>query len=403
MDVKSAFLNYYIQEEMFVEQPPGFEDYKHPSHVYKLKKAFYGLKQAPRAWYDRITTFLIEKGFTKGKVDTTLFIKKINHHNLLVQIYVYDIIFGSTNESLCSDIGKMMQGEFKMSMMRKLNYFLGLQIKQLDNDIFVSQSKYCRDLLKRFDRDDCKPIATPMGSSTYIDIDESGKSIEISKYLSMIGSLLYLTASRPDIMFSVCLCVRYQSKPKESHLVVFKRIMKYLKGTTKVGLWYPKGSICELVGYSDSNFVGCKYERKSTSGTCHILGNALVSWSCKKQACVALSTAQAEYIAAGSCCAQVLWLKQQLRDYGLDLGCTPLKCDNTNVINLTKNPIMHSRTKHIDIRHHFLRDHVQKKDVFVEFVDTHNQLADIFTKPLEKEPFYKIRLEFGILDEAYMS
>lgn len=158
--------------------------------------------------------------------------------------------------------------------------------------------------------------------------------------------------------------------------------------------------MCNLIGYSDADYAGCKTDRKSTSGTCHILENALVSWACKKQACVALSIAEAEYIVVGSSCAQILWLKQQLRDFRIDLGCIPLRCDNTSAINITKNPVMHSRTKHIDIRHHFLRDHVLKGDVEVTFVNTHNQLADIFTKPLAKEPLYKIRRELGILDEG---
>ncbi|XP_073223564.1 secreted RxLR effector protein 161-like [Cicer arietinum] len=244
-----------------------------------------------------------------------------------------------------------------------------------------------------------KESATPMDSRTYIDKDEYDISIDLSKYRGMIESLLYLTASRPDIMFSVCLSARFQANPKESHLVVVKRIMKYLKRTTNVGLWYPKGSICSLVGYSDSDYAGCKTDRKSTSGTCHILGNALVSWSCIKQTCMALSTVEAEYIATRSCYAQVLWLKQQLYDYGLDLGCIPLRCDNTSAINISKNPIMHSRTKYIDIRHHFLRDHVLKDSVEVTFVDMHNQLVDIFTKPLPKDSFYKIQRELDILNE----
>ncbi|XP_050878871.1 secreted RxLR effector protein 161-like [Lathyrus oleraceus] len=237
-----------------------------------------------------------------------------------------------------------------------MNYFLGLQIKQLKNGIFISQSKYCKELLKRFYIDSCKAMSTPMGSETYVDQDESGVSIDITKYRGMIGSLLYLKASHPDIMFNVCLCTKFQANPKESHLTAVKRIMKYLKGTTNVGLWYPKGSICNLVGYSDSDYAGCKTDKKSTSGT-------LVSWACKKQACIALSTTDAEYIAAGSCCAQILWLKQQLSDFRLNLGCIPLRCDNTSAINITKNPVMHSRTKHIDIRHHLLHDHVLKGDV----------------------------------------
>ncbi|XP_050887256.1 secreted RxLR effector protein 161-like [Lathyrus oleraceus] len=209
--------------------------------------------------------------------------------------------------------------------MGKMKYFLGLQIKQLKDGIFINQSKYCKELLKRFDMDSCKAMYTPMGSGTYVDQDESGVSIDITKYQGMIGFVLYLTVSHLDIMFSGCLYAQFQANPKESYLTAVKRTMKYLKGTTNVGLWYPKGSICDLVGYSDSDYAGCKIDRKSTSGTCHILGNALVYWVCKKESCVALSTAEAEYIAVGSCCAQILWLKQQLSDFGLNLGCIPLR------------------------------------------------------------------------------
>ncbi|XP_058726061.1 uncharacterized mitochondrial protein AtMg00810-like [Vicia villosa] len=176
-----------------------------------------------------------------------------------------------------------MQGEFEMSMMGKMNYFLGLQIKQLNDGIFINQSKYCKELLKKFDMDSCKAMSTPMRFGTYVDQDESGVSIDITKYRCMIGSLLNLTASRPEIMFSIYLCARFQENPKESHLMAVIRIMKYLKGTTNVGLWYPKGSVCNLLGYSDAYYAGCKTDRESTSGKCHILGNALVSWSCKKK------------------------------------------------------------------------------------------------------------------------
>ena len=398
MDVKSAFLNGFIQEEVYVDQPPGFESFDLPNHVFKLKKALYGLKQAPRAWYERLSKFLLEKDFSRGKVDTTLFIKRKEHDILLVQIYVDDIIFGATNESLCKEFSNIMQSEFEMSMMGELNFFLGLQIKQTTNGIFINQSKYCKELLKRFGMDNAKEIATPMSTACYLDKDEGGKSVDIKKYRGMIGSLLYLSASRPDIMFSVCLCARYQANPKESHLSAVKRIMRYLIGTINIGLWYPKGISCSLTGYSDSDFAGCKTDRKSTSGTCHLIGPALVSWHSKKQNSVALSTAEAEYVAAGSCCAQILWMKQQLLDYGLVLDHIPIRCDNTSAINLSKNPILHSRTKHIEIRHHFLRDHVQKGDCILEFVETNKQLADIFTKPLSKERFFYIRRELGIID-----
>ncbi|KAK2382297.1 putative mitochondrial protein [Trifolium repens] len=398
MDVKSAFLNGYISEEVYVKQPPGFENHEHPDYVFKLKRALYGLKQAPRAWYDRLSKFLIKNGYSRGKVDTTLFIKRKGKDVLLVQIYVDDIIFGSTNPSLVKSFSNLMQGEFEMSMMGELTYFLGLQIKQLDEGTFIYQTKYCLELLKKFEMTDSKHMDTSMASTCALSKDEEGKDVEITKYRGIIGSLLYLTASRPDIMFSVCMCARYQSCPKESHLKAVKRILKYLKGTSNFGLWYSKGNDCSLVGYSDSDFAGCKLDRKSTSGTCHLFCNCLVSWHSKKQVSVALSTAEAEYVAAGSCCSQILWLKQQLLDYDLKLQRVPILCDNTSGINLTKNPVLHSRTKHIEIRHHFLRDHVEKGDVVFEHVESKNQLADIFTKPLATEPFVYIRGELGILD-----
>jgi len=194
------------------------------------------------------------------------------------------------------------------------------------------------------------------------------------------------------------MCARYQSNPKESHLCAVKRTMRYLLGTINLGLWYPKNSSYNLVGYSNSDFVECKIDRKSISGTYHFSGSALVSWHSKKQNIVVLSTVEAEYISAGSCRAQILWMRQQLSDYGLKPDHIPIQCDNTSAINLSKNLGLHSRTKHIEIRHHFLRDHVQKGDCILEFVDTKNRLADIFTKPLPKENFFAIRRELRLID-----
>ncbi len=400
MDVKSAFLNGYIMEEVYVGQPPGFENHLHPDYVYKLHKALYGLKQAPRAWYERLSNFLIENKFKRGNVDKTLFIKRKGNDLLLVQIYVDDIIFGATNDSLCQEFAKLMQGEFEMSMMGELNFFLGLQIKQSEEGIFISQSKYIKEMLEKFKMKDAKEISTPMGSSCKLDKDEKGKSIDCKLYRGMIGSLLYLTASRPDILFSVCMCARYQACPKESHLQAVKRIFRYLVGTSNVGLWYSKQSDINLIAYSDADFAGCKLDRKSTSGTCQFLGANLVSWFSKKQNSVALSTAEAEYIAAGSCCAQVLWIKQQLEDFGIKMDNIPIKCDNTSAINLTKNPVQHSKSKHIEIRHHFIRDHVMKNDVMIEYVCTENQLADIFTKPLCKDRFNFLRNALSLYDPS---
>ncbi|XP_050915544.1 secreted RxLR effector protein 161-like [Lathyrus oleraceus] len=206
---------------------------------------------------------------------------------------------------LVKEFSKLMQREFEMNLMGELDYFLGLQIKQLNEVRFFCQTKYGKDLLKRFGMVDAKSIDTPMVTNGNLERNENGKNVEVKKYRGMIGSLLYLTAFRSDIMFSVCICVRYQSTPKESHLKVVKRIFRYLHGTLNYGFWYSKGSDCSLVSYTDSDFVGCKSDRKSTSGTCHIFSNSLVSWHSKKQVLVALSTAEEEYIAVGGYCAQI--------------------------------------------------------------------------------------------------
>ena len=216
-------------------------------------------------------------------------------------------------------------------------------------------------------------------------------------YRGMIGSLLYLTASRPDIMHSVCFCARFQANPRETHVVAVKRILRYLKGTDDLCLWYPRGGSLELLGYTDADFGAYKPDRKSTSGMAQFLGPCLVSWASKKQTTVAQSTAEAEYVAAAACCSQLLWLKQQLSDYGIVLSNVPIFCDNTSAINISKNPVQHSRTKHIDIRHHFLRDCVEKGMVSMEHCRSEDQIADIFTKALNKEPFEKLRLELGMI------
>ncbi|GJY17610.1 retrovirus-related pol polyprotein from transposon TNT 1-94 [Tanacetum coccineum] len=236
MDIKSALLNGFINEEVYVAQPPGFIDFAKPNHVYRLKKALYGLKQAPKYWYDRLKAFLIKHDYTMGMVDNTLFTKKKDPKVIIVQIYVDDIIFGSTCQEMCDDFAKIMHDKFEMSMMGELNLFLGLQIKQLEDGIFFNQSNYIKEMLKKFRLKDSKPMKTPMSTETKLTKDEEDESVDNTKYRGMIGSLLYLTASRPDIMFSVCLCPRIQEDNKTSHLEAVKRIFRYVKGTTHLGL-----------------------------------------------------------------------------------------------------------------------------------------------------------------------
>ncbi|GJU04977.1 putative ribonuclease H-like domain-containing protein [Tanacetum coccineum] len=289
MDVKSAFLYGKIEEEVYVCQPPGFEDPNFPDRVYKVEKALYGLHQTPRAWY-------------KGDI-------------LLVQVYVDDIIFGSTKKEL-NAFKKLMHEKFQMSSMGELTFFLGLHVQQKKDGIFVSQDKYVGEILKKFGFTKVKTASTPMETQKPLLKDEDGEEVDVHMYRSMIGLLIYVTSSRPDIMFAVCACARYQVNLKVSHLHAVKMIFRYLKGQPKLSLWYPKDSPIDLVAYIDSDYARESLDRKSTIGGCQFFGSRLISWQCKKQIVVANSTTEAKYVATSSCCGQVLWIQNQLLDYG---------------------------------------------------------------------------------------
>ncbi|KAK6162210.1 hypothetical protein DH2020_002051 [Rehmannia glutinosa] len=293
------FTVYHMDVKSFEQKTIG-------DKVYKLKKALYGLKQAPRAWYDTMSQFLTDNGFTKGKVDKTLFRIQDGESILLVLIYVDGIIFGSTNKELCDKVSNLMHCKFEMSMMGELTFFLGHQVKQLKDGTFISQTKYTRDLMKKFGMEEKSSVKIPMNTSVKMDMDADGKAVDQTRYRALIGSLLYLTASRPDITFAVGLCARFQSNPKESHMSAVKRIFRYLKGTIQYVLFYPTNENFSLKGYSDSDYAENIYDRKSTSGSYQFLGDCLVSWFSKKQNCVSLPTAEAEYISAAFCCTQLL-------------------------------------------------------------------------------------------------
>nr|GEX62182.1 putative ribonuclease H-like domain-containing protein [Tanacetum cinerariifolium] len=316
MDVKSRFLYRTIEEEVYVCQPPGFEDPDHPDKVYKVVKALYGLHQAPRAWYETLATYLLENSFQRGQIDQTLFIKKKKGDILLVQIYVDDIIFGATNQYLCKSFKKLMKHKFQMSSMGELTFFLGLQVKQKEDGIFINQDKYVAEILKKFGLTEGKSASTPIDTEKPLLKDSDGEDVDVHIYRSMIGSLMYLTSSRPDIMFAVCACARFQVTPKVSHLHAVKRIFRYLKGKPHLGLWYPNDSPFDLVAYSDSDYAGASLVRKSTTRGCQFLGSRLISWQYKKQTVVATSSTEAEYVASASCCAQVQWIQNQMLDYG---------------------------------------------------------------------------------------
>ncbi|GJV28972.1 putative ribonuclease H-like domain-containing protein [Tanacetum coccineum] len=387
MDVKSAFLYGKIDEEVYVSQPPGFIDPKYPKKVYKVVKALYGLHQAPRAWYATLSTFLLKSGYKRGTIDKTLFIKKDKNDIMLVQVYVDDIIFGSTKRSWCAEFETLMKTRFQMSFIGELTFFLGLQVKQKENSIFISRDKYVAEILKKFDFVSVKTVSTPIETQKPLVKDEEASDVDVYLYRSMIGSLMYLTASRPDIMFEVCACSRFQVTPKTSYLNVVKRIFRYLRGKPKLGLWYPRVSSFNLEAYSDSDYARANLDRKSTTGGCQFLGRRLISWQCKKQTIVATSTTEAEYVVAANCYGQVLWIQNQMLDYGFNFMNTKIYIDNESTICIVKNQVFHSKTMHIAIRHHFIRDAYEKKLIQVLKIHTDDNVADLLTKAFDVSRF----------------
>ncbi|GJZ01960.1 putative ribonuclease H-like domain-containing protein [Tanacetum coccineum] len=342
IDMKSAFLYGTIEEEVYVCQHPGFEDPQFPD----------------------------KNRFRRGTIDRTLFIKKDRDD---VQ-EIPDDFYGG------------------------LTFSLGLQVQQKEDGIFISQDKYVADILKKFDFVIVKTASTLLEPNKALVKDEEAEDMDVHLYRSMIGSLLYLTASRPDIIFVVCVCARFQVTPKTSHLHVVKRIFRYLKGQPKLGLWYPRDSPFNLEAFSDSDYAGASLDRKYTTGGCQFLGKRLISWQCKKQTIIANSTSEAEYVAAANCCGQVLWIQNQMLDYGFNFMNTKIYIDNESTICIVKNLVFHSKTKHIEIRHHFIRDSYKKKLIQVIKIYTDHNVADLLTKAFDVSRFNFLIASIGLLN-----
>nr|GEW66709.1 retrovirus-related Pol polyprotein from transposon TNT 1-94 [Tanacetum cinerariifolium] len=358
MDMKTAFLNGPLKEEVYAAQPDGFVDPDHTENIYRLMKALYGLKQAPKAWYDELSTFLTLKGFTKGTIDPTLFTIRYEEDILLVQIYVDDIIFSSTNHKYSKCFEKLMHSRFEMSLMGEMKKNLGLQIHQSPSGIFINQAKYTLEILHKHVMDKGQSIGTPMATKLKLDADLSGNPVDQTDYRSMIGSLMYLISSRPNIVQA--------------------------------------GSSFELTAFSDADYAGCIDSRKTTSGGIQFLGDKLVSWMSKKQNYTAMSSVKAKYMVLSTSCAQVMWMRTQLQDYGFNYNKILLYCDSQSAIAISCNLVQHSCTKHIHTRYHFIKEQVENGIIELYFVRTEYQLADMFTKALPEDRFKYLVRRYGM-------
>ena len=358
----------------------------------------YGLKQAPRAWFSRIEEYFAKEGFKKSENEEALFIKRNKQGNILiVSVYVDDLIYTGDDVLLMKEFKLSMEKEFDMSDLGKMRYFLGIEVLQTSQGIHISQTKYAVEVLRRFEMEDCNGVRNPMVAGSKVDMDENGERIDETFYKQIIGSLMYITTTRPDLQFAVSLLSRYMSRPTKLHLHAVKRVLRYLRDTEDYGIWYKRGGAGELQVFTDSDFAGDVDRRKSTSGYVFLMDNAAVAWLSKKQPIVTLSTTEAEYVAASVCACQAIWFKRILGELGYNVdGSTVIYCDNTSTIKLSKNPVFHGRCKHIGVRFHFLHDMVKDEEIQLEHCGSEEQVADIFTKPLKLETFERLRNRLGI-------
>jgi hypothetical protein len=374
-----------IEEEVYIEQPQRFEVEDRKSHVCKLKKALYGLKQAPRAWYGRIDSFLTSLGFTKSKADSNLYFKVMNDEPVVLLLYVDDL-FLTREENLITECKKRLSLEFEMKDLGLMHYFLGLEVWQSPERIFLNQGKYAVEIFKRFDMLECKSMNTPMETKLKLLVDTSSELIDATLYRQIIGSLMYLTNTRPDV------------EPIHVHLVAAKHVMRYLKGTLDCGLNYDGDYDFTLSGYTDSDWAGSVFDRKNTSRCCYSLGLAMISRQSRKQSSIALSTAEAEYIAACSASCEAIWLRKLLTYlFDLEMEATTILCDNQSCIKMTENPVFHDRSKHIETCYHYICDMVQRGALKLQYISTDEQVADVLTKPISRVKFEHFRDKLGIV------
>jgi hypothetical protein len=397
LDVKSAFLHGELNEVVFIEQPQGFEVKGEETKVYKLKKALYGLKQAPRAWYSKLESFFIKEGFQRCSSEHTLFTKAEEGGKfLVVSVYVDDLIYSGNDETMFKRFKHSMKQEFDMSDLGRMKYFLGVEVVQGSEGIFINQRKYANEVLERFGMEQCNPVKNPVVPGFKLGKDEDGTSVDATTYKQMVGSLMYLNATRPDLAYVLSLISRFMERSTKLHQQAIKRVLRYLKGTAELGIFYKRGEE-KLMAYSDSDYAGDIDDRKSTSGYVFLLGSGAVAWSSKKQPVVTLSTTEAEFIAAASCACQSVWMHRILEKLGHEQNkCTVVFCDNSSTINLSKNPVLHAKSKHIDVRFHFLRDLTKDGVIKLEHCDSKDQIADIMTKPLRQHVFLKFRESLGV-------
>jgi hypothetical protein len=397
LDVKNAFLHGDLREEVYMEIPPGFATDQTKGKVLKLKKSLYGLKQSPRAWFDRFRRAMCNMGYKQCNSDHTVFYRHSGSHVTILTVYVDDMIITGDDTLEISRLKENLSKEFEVKDLGQLRYFLGIEIARSPRGIVLSQRKYVLDLLDETGMLGCRPSFTPIEQNHKI-CAEYGDPVDKGRYQRLVGRLIYLCHTRPDITYAVSIVSRYMHDPRSGHLDAVYRILRYLKSSPGKGILFKKNGHLNIEGYCDADWASCLDDRRSTSGYCTFVGGNLVSWRSKKQPVVSRSTAEAEFRAMSVCLSEMLWVKNLLSELRLMKGTLRLWCDNKSAINIANNPVQHDRTKHVEIDRFFIKERLDDGTLRLDFVTSGEQVADCLTKGLGVKGCVSACNKMGMID-----
>ena len=357
-----------------------------PHDVCKLRRSIYGLKQAPRAWFEKFCGTPLSFSFTQSQYDSSLFLHTSTSGIVILLVYVDDIIITGTDYGLITKLQQLLHATFHMKDPGQLTYFLGLEVHYRSHGLFMNQHKYIQDFITLAGVEDTSSVDNPMEVNVKYRKDEGDLLDEPTLYRRLVGSLIYLTTTRPDISYVVHQVSQFMSSPWHLHLAAVRRIIRYLRESPTRGLFFPTDTSPQLVAYSDADWVGCLDTHRSTTGWCMFLGNALISWRCKKQDRVSKSSIEAEYCAMSTACSEIVWLRGLLKELRFPhTTSTPFHADNTNAIQIATNPVFHECTKNIEVDCHSIRDTLESRVISLPHISSDLQVADVFTKALTRQ------------------
>ncbi|CAN1840048.1 Retrovirus-related Pol polyprotein from transposon RE1 [Linum perenne] len=395
LDVSNAFLHGDLQETVYMSQPPGFVNPVYPNHVCLLKKSLYGLKQALRAWFACLRDALYGFGFTGSKTDHSLFYYNTGGNTIFVLVYVDDIIITSSNPSSAASLVQHLQDRFSIKELGDLHYFLGIEVHRTQDGMTLCQAKYIRDLLARAGMSNCKPLHTPSATTTPLSTDAPFHDPTLFRQL--VGGLQYLSMTRPDLAYTTARLSQFMHAPHNSHWQHLKRALRYLQGTPTLGIHLSANTSHHLLCFTDADWGGDSVDRRSTTGYVIYLGSNIISWSSRKQKTVSRSSTEAEYRALATAASEALWLQSLLHEIGFPATRPPnIWCDNLSATYLSANPVFHSRSKHLEIDFHFVREQVAAKNLLVSYISTKDQIADALTKPLPTKRYEELRIKLKV-------